>query len=122
MKRGILFLIIISVSFIISCSSPNEPGIYAVDIQKTESQIQVTNNSSDTIYLSVFEQGVLAAINWKIHFDEPNITPSKTKSINYSEIYKGFERQLQHGDKVVVYYWYYSENSSPEVYHQIIEL
>ena len=118
MRKIQLFFIIT----LISCSSPIEVNDEIISILKTNDSLRITNNSNQVLYLFIVEQKIAALINWAPHFDNPKVSTYNSIDITYKEIYNGKSEPVKSGDKIIVYVWDKSNQSSPDIHVKIIEL
>ena len=119
----VMLLLLMGITFA-SCTSPTssaELNTNSLDISVVNSQLKIHNNSDRTAYLFVVERGYAAAINWAIHFGEPNISANGVKYIDLSKIASG-QNNVKPGDEVIVYFWDDTNKSNTEVFNKIVKL
>ncbi len=120
---NIVMLLVMGIT-ITSCTSPTSPAALnneSLNISVVNSQLKIQNNSDETAYLFLVERGYAAAINWAIHFGEPNISANGVKYIDLSKIASG-QNNVKPGDEVIVYFWDDTNKSNTEVFNKIVKL
>lgn len=117
---NIVMLLVMGIT-IASCTSPTGLSNESLNISVVNSQLKIQNNSDETTYLFVVEREYSAAINWAVHYGEPNISKNGVKYIDFSEVAIG-QNGVKPGEEVIVYFWDDTNKSNPEVSNKIVKL
>ncbi len=95
----ITYLLIPLILFLSCASFKNENNEIAYRWETDE--LIIENGSSETVYYAVFEQDVLAVIDWfPVSTEENQLLPNSFKRINEEEIY-----EYEKGSTIVLFYW-----------------
>jgi len=106
---------------LVNCSSSTEPNDNLLSINKNDNHLTISNNNSETAYILVVEQEMAALIDWVAHFDDPKVLANSSTNIYYENI-SGLNQPFNSGDKVIVYWWYKSDETTPMIFNKVVEL
>lgn len=101
MKHLYVLLLFTSIVFI-SCSE-DEVDPNPITVSQVGEQLNLLNNTSDTLYYFLVDQNTLAVINWapSVNDNQENIDPNGQARIPLTEV-TGYSTETE---VIVVYYW-----------------
>jgi len=112
MRLVLIALILVSIS--ISCKKSNETG--SICFTRTQTELKIKNNSSQSYYFTAFGQSVLPLINWAPLCSNNGISAKSSLGKQLATIY-GYSDS----ESIVVFWWECAGNTPGEVFSVVLD-